>query len=93
MEINPNDSEEDKRRHNQESSVDHAVVVNPVLAEPTDKDETTEGTNINEVQSPMALNRKDIVFQKRTTNGQVIEAIDFLTQSTRKGTYRAYDHG
>ena len=51
MEFNPQDSEKDKRRQSQGSSVDHAVVANTVLVKLTSEDETTEDTDTNEDQS------------------------------------------
>jgi hypothetical protein len=92
VEINTKDSEEDKRRQNQGSGVDYIIIANSVLVEPTNEDTTNEGTNNNETQSSMVLSRMDYVFQKRIADGLTIEDIDFLTQSTRKGTHKAYDH-
>lgn len=51
MTINTQDSEKDKRRQSQGSSVDHAVVANTVLVKLTSEDETTEDTDTNEDQS------------------------------------------
>jgi hypothetical protein len=79
MEINPKDSEEDKRRQNQGSRADHAVVTNTVLAEPIAEDETTEDTGTNMAQSTMILSRIDVIFQKRVAEGLTIEDVDFLT--------------
>ncbi|CEG80004.1 hypothetical protein RMATCC62417_14401 [Rhizopus microsporus] len=37
--------------------------------------------------------RMDVIFQKRMTEGLTIEDVDFLAQSTRTKTHKAYDHG
>ena len=93
MTINTQDSEKDKRRQSQGGSIDYAVVANPVLVGPTAEDETNENTDTNETQSTMVLSRIDVIFQKRMAEGLTIEDVDFLTQSTRKKTHKAYDHG
>jgi hypothetical protein len=93
MEINPQDSEKDKRRQSQRSSIDRTVVANPVLVEPTAEDEITENTNTNEAQLTMVLSRMDVIFQKRMAEGLTIEDVEFLMQSTRKGIHKAYGLG
>ncbi|KAG1169791.1 hypothetical protein G6F70_007492 [Rhizopus microsporus] len=59
MEINPN--------------VNHVVVANPVLVEPTAEGETTEDSDTNEAQSIVVLSRMDVIFQKRMEEGLTIE--------------------
>ncbi|ORE13962.1 hypothetical protein BCV71DRAFT_267884 [Rhizopus microsporus] len=67
MEFNPQDSEKDKRRQSQGSSVDHAVVANTVLVKLTSEDETTEDTDTNEDQSI----RKKKHIKHTITDGEI----------------------
>lgn len=46
----------------------------------------------NETQQPVIISRMDVIFQKRTVESLIIQYVDFLTQSTRKRTYRVYGH-
>lgn len=40
----------------------------------------------------MDFDRMDVIFKKRIKEGWTIQDVDYLSQSTRVRTHKAYDH-
>ncbi|KAG1053127.1 hypothetical protein G6F43_004779 [Rhizopus delemar] len=93
MESNSKSVAENTGRPSQRSDSDHTIVANPILVESSTEDETTSNTSSNVDQSQMNIDRMDVIFKQRIKEGLTIQGVEYLSQSNRIKTQKAYDHG
>ncbi|KAG1047755.1 hypothetical protein G6F43_009811 [Rhizopus delemar] len=93
MEANSKSVEENTGGLNQRRDSDHTIVANPILVESPTEDETISNTSSNAGQSQMDVDRMDVSFKKRIKQRLTIQDVEYLSQSNRTKTHKAYDHG